>query len=271
MNHQPDEKPDGAKFRDGEVFIAGKGWAKRCKATTKSGTPCSNPARKGFDVCKVHGAGSKKREEEGERRPPGRPRLPERALDGEREIERIMRELQAANADPDGTDEEAIGRKALWRYLLNLADPMQARVESLEKLTDMLRKAAEDARDEAGEFAAGGDLITASLVRADAVTIARGAGDALRLAQLITSWVDRLGSAFDAVLTNALKRADIRAKQAEIKALERMVAYVQEVSHIVWDLMPEERLDAFEERLERDVLGKLGVPRGAVSRERVEA
>ena len=49
------------------------GEIKKCSAMKKDGTPCNHPARAGYDVCHVHGAGTRKREIEGVRRPPGRP------------------------------------------------------------------------------------------------------------------------------------------------------------------------------------------------------
>ena len=56
-------------------------------------------------------------------------------------------------------------------------------------------------------------------------------------------------------VVNAVKqRAETRAKLAEAKALEQFVRLVQAVRDILWDLVPEEVLDAFEERLQREVL-----------------
>lgn len=46
---------------------------KKCTARRRNGEPCGAWARRGYRVCRMHGAGTRKREKDGSRQPPGRP------------------------------------------------------------------------------------------------------------------------------------------------------------------------------------------------------
>jgi len=52
-----------------------EGRVQQCTAHKKDGARCSRPARIGYNTCPSHGAGTRKREIEGIRKPPGRPSI----------------------------------------------------------------------------------------------------------------------------------------------------------------------------------------------------
>ncbi|WP_287417673.1 hypothetical protein [Oceanithermus sp.] len=226
---------------DDYIQLPNGGRALRCKATLKNGKRCSNPARKGFEVCWKHGAGSGKREKEGTRKPPGRP--PVHGLyskHGLTSIRELRDQLLELGGELDNTDAALATLKATLEWLLSLADNQKDKAEKFEKLADTLAAAASEARSY-------GDVETA-------VELGRDVRAALRLATELSSWTDRLVEAALKVINAVKQRAETRAKLAETRALEQFVKLAAGVRDIVWDLMDEETLNVFEDRLRRELL-----------------
>jgi hypothetical protein len=154
---------------------------------------------------------------------------------GRRAIREIAQEILALEKDLDNTDRELAVLKAALVWLLGKAEDYQAKAERLSAVVDGL-----------------------SAVSTDDIQALRVLGEdlrlALRLQEDLRGWTDRLMEAAMRVINAAKQRAETRAKLAEAKALEQFVRLVQAVRDILWDLVPEEVLDAFEERLQREVL-----------------
>jgi len=223
------------------IELPNGGRARRCKAILKSGKRCSNPARKGYDVCWKHGAGSAKREREGKKKPPGRP--PVHGLytkKGMTSIRELRDELLRATEKLDETDTALATLKATLEWLLDLADTQKERAEKFDKLTEALAQAAENARMYE-------DPSTAREIGQDIRA-------ALRLATELAAWTDRLVEGAIKVINAVKQRAETRAKLAETRALEQFVKLAQGVRDIVWDLTDEETLNVFEDRLRRELL-----------------
>jgi len=154
---------------------------------------------------------------------------------GQRAIREIAQEILALEKDLDNTDRELAVLKAALVWLLGKAEDYQAKAERLSAVIDGL-----------------------SAVSTDDVQALRALGEdlrmALRLQEDLRGWTDRLMEAAMRVVNAVKQRAETRAKLAEARALEQFVRLVQAVRDILWDLVPEEVLDAFEERLQREVL-----------------
>ena len=76
-----------------------------------------------------------------------------------------------------------------------------------------------------------------------------------QLMQELRWWSTHLTDAALKVITAAKTRADTRVKLAETKALEHFTTLVTAVRKILWEVLDEEQLDVFEDRLRREVLG----------------
>ncbi|GEM48646.1 hypothetical protein [Deinococcus cellulosilyticus] len=265
-----------------ETITLGNGrTARRCQAF-KKGTDqqCSQPCVEGYNVCRVHGAGTKKRlapetskpvdstpvelrgaaaaglvpepskpaQPEGQKRPPGRP--PTHGLyskQGRTNIQQLMQQIMEMDADLDNTDRELATLKATLWHLLEQQDQQSEYADQLSDAMGVLRDAIGEQEDP-GQVKA----------------IMRAIQDALKLQALLSSWLDNVTSTAALIIKASKERAETRAKMAEAKALEHFGKLVLLVRHIVWEILPEEDIDAFEDRLRREVLGpnRLDVPAG---------
>jgi hypothetical protein len=108
---------------------------RRCQAISKrSGQQCKRVAVSGYDVCSVHGAGTKKRVEEGERKAAGRPKLIN--FYSETGIRNVQQMIASANAEaaelPDLAMELRITRAALAATLTYQEDMLRVEQEIAE-------------------------------------------------------------------------------------------------------------------------------------------
>lgn len=229
--------------------------ARRCQHVGPKGQ-CGAPAVQGQLFCWRHLPGPPKPKEEKKKRrvrealakevavevleaaapsPPDRTTHGFYSEAGQRAIREIAQEILALEKDLDNTDRELAVLKAALVWLLGKAEDYQVKAEKLSALIDGL-----------------------SAVSTDDVQALRVLGEdlrlALRLQEDLRGWTDRLMEAAMRVINAAKQRAETRAKLAEVRALEQFVRLVQAVRDILWDLVPEEVLDAFEERLQREVL-----------------
>lgn len=262
-----------------EITLGNGRTARRCQAFKKnSDDQCSQPAVSGYNVCRSHGAGTKKRlaperdvdttpaelrgaaasglvpeperpaQPEGTRKRPGRP--PTHGLyskQGKTNIQELMQEILAMEDDLDSTDRELATLKATLWHLLEQQDKYIEYGELVDKAMDVLRDQLRYSEDpgEAGDIK-------------DALR------SGLKYQSLLSAWLENIRDTAAMVIKAGKERAETRAKMAEAKALEHFGKLVMLVRNIVWEILPEEDLDAFEDRLTREVLGpnRLDVPRG---------
>ena len=231
--------PHNEKSWEADILLGNGRTARRCQARTRQGSQCTQPARSGFEVCWKHGAGSRKREEAKEKRPVGRP--PVHGLysqAGMLSIHELMQQVLALETDLDNTDKElALLKAALW-HLLNQAVTFQAHATTVDKLLSDLQNIRLDATDSA----------SLSLLKENQQLT-------LRLMQELRWWSTHLTDAALKVITAAKARADTRVKLAESKALEHFTTLITAVRKILWELLDEEQLDVFEDRLRKEVFG----------------
>ena len=106
---------DGSPFEDTMILPASGGRAARCQATTKAGEQCGKAAREGYTVCSSHGAGTRRREQNGSRQKPGRPATRGRySATASQRIREFAEEMRALGVDHwDDIDELLVLRAAL--------------------------------------------------------------------------------------------------------------------------------------------------------------
>lgn len=233
--------------------------ARRCQHTRPDGTQCGAPAKKGELYCRAH----LKRLEEPSPQPPSVPdpakeaarealeaappsrggRPPSHGLRtdaGRRAIRELAEEILRLEADLDNTDRELAVLKATLLWLLEKAQEYQEKAEKLGALIGSLSTVTGD------------DPQTLRLLAED-LRLAN------RLQAELASWVDRLMDSAMRVVSAVKQRAETRAKLAEAKALEAYAKLILKTREILWDLLSEETLDLFEERLAREVLAPAGI------------
>ncbi|GAA6747486.1 MULTISPECIES: hypothetical protein [Thermus] len=204
----------------------------RCQARSKStGAQCRQPAVRGYSVCHVHGAGTRKRVAEGARKPPGRPVV--HGLYSERHAAtlRALYEEVLALGDLDATDRDVAVLKAVVWYLLNGAGRVEEWQGRLEGLFARLEEAgAEEARP--------------LLYQVE------------RLMQQTQSYLDRLAEHAFRVVQAVKTRAETEAKRAETKALAYLLRFVDELKAVLVERLEPEVYEAVLEDLQKRVLAK---------------
>lgn len=209
---------------------------RRCQARSKStGEQCRQPAVRGYHVCRVHGAGTRKRVREGTRKPPGRPII--HGLYSERQAAtlRALYEEALALGELDDTDREVAALKAVVWYLLNGAERVEAWQGRLEALFARLEEAgAEEARP--------------VLYQVE------------RLMRDTQSYLDRLAEHAFRVVQAAKARAETEAKRAEAKALAYLLRFVDELKAVLLERLEPEVYEAVLEDLQKRVLAKVSPP-----------
>ncbi len=196
------------------------------------------PARTGFDVCFKHGAGTRKRQKHGAARPPGRPPLHGLySVSGKASIAARAKRLAALDVDMDDTDAELRVMKAVNWYLLD-------EVTAVEDALDRVR------RRDPGDSCHG--------------PVADGASSVVppeckRLLDRRDALLERVVATSLRIVTAIKRRAEIRLKLLPDAAFEDARQLVTLMREIVWDLLDEEQLDVFEQRLRREFFGPKGV------------
>ncbi|AYJ74784.1 hypothetical protein CSW25_07060 [Thermus scotoductus] len=210
--------------------------AQRCQARSKStGQQCKNPAVSGYSVCSVHGAGTRVRVARGERKPPGRPPIHGLYSQRAQATLRALYEEVLALGDLDATDREVAMLKAVVWYLLEGAEAIEARQKALEALFAHLEALAQEEGREARAYA-------------------QVLGQIERLMREAQSYLDRLGEAAMRVVTAVRMRADTAAKNAQAKAAQALLGYVDELKAVLLEHLEPEEYEAILEALERRVL-----------------
>lgn len=232
------------------------GTAARCQAVKRDGSQCGKPARVGYEVCGMHGAGYAKREQEGSRRPPGRPAVhglyTKSALTS---LHDLREEIAALELDLDNTDAELLNLKSIIWLLLGQAERLNAKSDLLEMAVEAVERALaaavviKDGQPGAGE-------LTVAQARQVATDLAQGR----RLLFEIGSFTDRLLEANLKTIAAVKVRAEVRVKLAEQEAVQHFASLAKRITSIIWQLSPsDEWLDAYEGTLRRELLGPMGL------------
>lgn len=228
------------------------GLARRCQHWDPEKGQCKGVALKGELFCRHHLPGGKppKKPQSGregakdagktplEAHPPAPPPRYVHGLYSEaagRSIREIAEEILRLEGELDNTDRELAILKGALVWLLDQAQAWQEKARELDRILEGLASLSPEKPEE---------------LRMVAEALRQGA----RLQEGIASWTDRLMEAAMRVINAAKQRAETRAKLAEARALEQFVKLTQAVRDILWDLVPEDVLNAFEERLQREVL-----------------
>ncbi|MFA5036880.1 MAG: hypothetical protein WC479_06865 [Candidatus Izemoplasmatales bacterium] len=112
-----------------------EGRARQCTAMCKAtGERCQRVARDGYDVCSVHGAGTAIREEDGTRRPPGRP--VEHGLYSQSLSEEEMDLYDQAFGDLTLVHEAALSKVKLAQFVRKMADDLASAAADMEANED---------------------------------------------------------------------------------------------------------------------------------------
>jgi hypothetical protein len=108
-----------------------EGRARQCTATCKAtGERCQRVARDGYEVCSVHGAGTAIREDDGTRKPPGRP--VEHGLYSQSLTEDEMDLYDQAFGDLTLVHEAALSKVKLAQFVRKMADDLAKAAEGGE-------------------------------------------------------------------------------------------------------------------------------------------
>ncbi|MBW6395542.1 hypothetical protein KZX47_10315 [Thermus sp. SYSU G05001] len=235
--------------------------ARRCQHVLPGGRQCGMPALRGELFCRRHLPQDKRgsRPEQEQKRPKAKPLPPEakEALEaaqatrgghpvyhglyteaGARKIRDLAEEILRLEQDLDNTDRELAVLKAALLWLLDRAQEYQEKAEALSRLL------------------AGLEALTPSEDPQVLRLLAEDLRQANRLQEALASWTDRLMEAAMRVVNAVKQRAETRAKVAEARALEQFVRLTTAVRDILWEVAPEDVLNIFEERLQREVLEK---------------
>ncbi|QWK23103.1 hypothetical protein [Thermus antranikianii] len=125
--------------------------------------------------------------------------------------------------------------KAVVWYLLEGAEAIEARQKALEALFAHLEALAQEEGREARAYA-------------------QVLGQIERLMREAQSYLDRLGEAAMRVVTAVRMRADTAAKNAQAKAAQALLGYVDELKAVLLEHLEPEEYEAILEALERRVL-----------------
>lgn len=229
MARKVTEKPHGPF--EATIELANGGVARRCQARRKGGGQCRQPARRGFDVCHMHGAGSAKREREGTRQRPGRPI--ETGLYSKRKFEdlhEVMRQVEELERDLDNSDGELVVAKAALWQAVNLAPDAEA-----------VRAQLQDALD-ANAFDDPTEVMSAA-----------------RLVARLSSYVDRLQDVASKIVAMQRMRAQIQAATIDAKVKEQLMRDVLTIREVLQEYMDPETYAAAYQRISAHLKRSRGI------------
>lgn len=244
-----------------------RNWAlmPRCQALAKkTGRQCIQVARQGYKVCRLHGAGTKKREASGEKRPPGRPPITGLySAQGRVDIQDLAEEVYRIEGALENSDRDLAVLKATLWFLTNQSEVFLGKATEFETSAELMSGVLESyvvvrpGKD--GDKTTGRSEMTPE----DAKTIGRHITTCYKLLAQIDSYVHTLADTATKTISAHRVRAEVAAKLAETKALETFSRYVQLNRGIVAELAPDDAfLDAYEARLRRELFGpaRLALP-----------
>lgn len=228
------------------VTLPKGGIAPRCQALKKDGKQCGGTATAGFDVCWKHGSGSPKRVAEGVRKSvrTGRPLV--HGLYSKRmstHLREVIAALDEAQVELDDADAEIKVAKAVLAFTIDRSDDIADAVEGLPHMIEEFREALADAVMDPADWREARKFLT----QAVAATV------------MLDSWTSKVAGLALEIVKATKARAETKAKLAQAEALDTIRTYALAVRHIVWDLLPEEQFDVYEDRLRREVFAPNGL------------
>jgi hypothetical protein len=240
----------------GTVTTPNGGAALRCSARNRRGERCGRSARTGFDVCHMHGAGSRKREESGEKRPVGRPIIHGLySQRGRTDIQALMEDVLLAEGALTSSDRElALLKGTLW-FLANQSETFVGKVKTFEEAT----RAIEDTLESyviVKSGSKGDDTGRYEMTPDDARELGRNIATCFKLVTALESWVMNLAEVTTKTISAHKTRAETTGKLAEARAQEEFVRLVQAVRNVLIQVSPsDDWLDNLEAKLDREVFG----------------
>lgn len=240
--------PDGTPFV--ETMRLGHAEVPRCQAKKRDGYQCGQPAAKGTRVCKMHGAGTRKRVERGERKDPltvntvfgvyaksGKTRISEIR----EELERLYQQQDIENTDPD-----LIVVRAVLKMLLEQEDRVAQAALTLEDASKLVEGQLEALR-------LSPDLETIAVVAKAARDVSQAYGLLENYSRVVSDHAYRVIKAVES-------RATTRAKTAEAKALEKFLELSALLSSILRETLEPEQYEIVYARFKNEVMAQLQPP-----------
>lgn len=237
----------------------------RCQALSqRKGTQCTQAARRGYRVCHMHGAGTKKRVEAGERNPVGRP--PIHGLYSRRtrtDIQDLSEQVYETEGALENSDRElSLLKGTLW-FLANQSETFVGKVGAFEVAAEEMQSVLDNyivVKPGRGEDDTTG---CGEMTPEDARIIGKNVATCFKLVTALESWVMNLADVNTKTINAHKVRAETAGKlaeTAETKALAEFGRLLQLVRTVVFDSSPsDEWLEAFEARLERELYGPLNL------------
>lgn len=242
---EPKLNPDGTPFL--ESMRLGRVEVPRCQAKKRDGYQCGQPAAKGTRVCKMHGAGTRKRVERGERKDPvtvntvfgiyarsGKTRISEIR----EELERLYQEQDLENTDPD-----LIMVRAVLKMMLEQEDKIAEASVRLEEASRLVEAQLEHLR-------LSPDLETVSVVTKASRDVAHAYSLLENYSRTVSDHAYRVIKAVEA-------RANTRSKTAEAKALEKFLELTALLSGILRETLEPEQYEMVYARVKNEVMKQL--------------
>ncbi|MDX2007849.1 MAG: WXG100 family type VII secretion target, partial [Meiothermus sp.] len=233
----------------------------RCQGTTKNGLragwQCAQPARKGYSVCRVHGAGTRKRVKEGVRKDPKTTGARAARLYMASEyslISELAREIEALELDLDNTDSDFAHLRAVIKQMLAAEGQVE---DSLRRMKDGC-----DAIELILEGTGGRPSLEAALKLGQSIRAIH------RALVSMSRYLKELSDHLLQVSVFAKSRAEIRAKTARPRMIREFLTYVGWTNLILQDVLPLEEYEAIYERTRREVIQKLMLSYTPVSPDR---
>jgi len=205
----------------------------------------------------MHGAGSKKREDAGEKRPVGRPIVHGLySQRGRTDIQALMEDVLKSQGALTSSDRElALLKGTLW-FLANQAETFVGKVQTFEAATEAIEgvlashvvvKPGKNGEEETGCM---------EMTPEDARELVKGIGTCMKLVTALESWVMNLADVTTKTITAHRVRAETVGKLAEARANENYVRLVQQIRNVLVQVAPDDDwLDNLEARLDREIFG----------------
>ena len=264
-SNNPRANPDGTPYQ-ALIALPHGARAPRCQATRRDGFQCAQPARTGFRVCQSHGAGSRKREQEGTRKPvaPGRPvQHGLYSASSKKKLENLQAEIREVAQEFHAAEDELVLLRAVIRLLVGRDEVFAEKLDRLEQLIDTFTNASDRCLVWVREHPGLQAEPDPALMR-EARDAARLVPEARRLARDLQGWIGLIGTNVVRVSRVQKAHAETRVKLSEARVLEQFIVLVRHVREIMRDLVDVGHMRTFEDRVRREILAPNRAPKGAL-------
>ena len=228
------------------------GLTPRCQEIVKrTGKQCARPARKGFDVCSKHGAGTATQEASGTYTPVGRPSI--HGLYSKREStvtpSELTEEVYQTEDALENSDRDLAALKGTAWFLKERLESYLPQVDAFEDALMTIKHMVQRPEGAPGKM-------NVQDAREIAQTI-RAAGRAL---SMFEAPLKTLVDVQLKTITAHKVRAETKAKLAEAQALETFGNLCTALLPVFLEVLPERAMyDALEARIRREVLAPVKV------------